>query len=146
MILSHKTEVCVADGRKLLLLVNDGDAKFPDLRVIREDEYEAERNRDISSSPPGRVFQSGDARRSSYEEADFKQLAEDQFAADAAEILNKRALANSFDKLIIVAPPKTLGEMRQHYHKVLAGRIVGEIAKEATNRPPDWIASMIADA
>ena len=146
MILQHKTEICVADGRKLLLLVNEGDTKFPDLQVIREEEQELLRDRELSSDRPGRSFQSFGARRSSYEETDFKQLAEDRFAADVADILKKRALSGKTERLIVIAPPATLGEMRKHYHKEVADRIVAEIAKEATNLPPDAIAAMVEAA
>lgn len=146
MILQHKTEICVADGRKLLLLVNEGDTKFPDLQVIREETQELLPDRELSTDRPGRSFQSVGARRSSYEETDFKQLAEDRFAAEVADILKKRALGGKTDRLIIIAPPATLGEMRKHYHKEVADRIIAEIAKEATNLPPDAIAAMVEAA
>ncbi|NKB16570.1 MAG: host attachment protein [Sphingomonadales bacterium] len=143
MLLPHKTEVCVADGRKLLLLVNEGDAKFPDLQVIRVEEQDNPPDRVQSTDRPGRSFNSMSNHRSAYAETDFQQLAEDRFAADAADILRKRALANRFDKLVVIAPPSTLGEMRKKYHKEVEARIVGEIAKEATNLPPEGIAAMI---
>lgn len=143
MLLQSRTEVCVADGQKLLLLVNAGDAKFPDLQVIRLVEQDNPPNREQASDRPGRVFNSMGDRRSGYEETDFQQLAEDNFAAGVAEILKRRALENRYEKLIVIAPPRTLGELRRHYHKVVAERIVAEIAKEATNLPPDAIAAMI---
>ena len=132
MILQHKTEICVADGRKLLLLVNEGDTKFPDLQVIREETQELLPDRELSTDRPGRSFQSVGARRSSYEETDFKQLAEDRFAAEVADILKKRALGGKTERLIIIAPPATLGEMRKHYHKALSAVLKGEIAKDLT--------------
>ena len=33
---------------------------------------------------------------------------------------------------IIVAPPKTLGEMRKHYHKEVSQRLSGELDKDLT--------------
>lgn len=146
MILHHKTEICVADGRKLLLLVNAGDDRFPDLQVIHAEEHDNPPDRYQSTDRPGRSFQSADSRRSAYSETDFQQLSEDRFATEVTAILNKRALANCFDALVVIAPPKTLGEMRQHYHKQVESRIVREIAKEATNLSPDDIAAMIAAA
>jgi protein required for attachment to host cells len=146
MLLAHNTEVCVADGRKLLLLVNAGDTRAPDLQVIRQEEQSLGPNRDLSTDRPGRTFNSADSRRSGYEETDFKQLAEERFAIEAAAILNTRALAGMFDKLIVIATPRTLGEMRPRYHKELSTRIIAEIAKEATNLSPDGIARMIAEA
>jgi protein required for attachment to host cells len=72
---------------------------------------------------------------SAYEDTDFHQLEEDRFAADTAELLKKRALRNDFDNLIIVAPPRSLGELRKHYHKEVERRISGEIAKDLTRHP-----------
>jgi protein required for attachment to host cells len=59
----------------------------------------------------------------------------DQGTDQPADMLKKKALANAFDKLIVVAPPKTLGELRKHYHKEVEARIAGEVAKDLTNMP-----------
>ena len=146
MELAHKTEVCVVDGEKLLLLVNEGDDEFPDLQVIRKEKQDNPSDEEQSANKRGRVFQSGGPGRSAYSDTDFHQLAEDRFAADAADILYKRAHSGKFDKLIVVAPPKTLGELRQSYHKSVEQKLVGEIDKEATNLPPDQIAEMVKGA
>ena len=53
-------------------------------------------------------------------------------AKQAAEEVNRRALANDFDALAIIAPPKTLGELRKQLHKQAARRVVCEIPKEMT--------------
>jgi protein required for attachment to host cells len=73
-------------------------------------------------------------------------LEETRFAADAADMLKKRALANEFDKLLIVAPASTLGELRKHYHKEVEARLVGEIAKDLTNHPVDQIEKIISES
>ena len=70
--------------------------------------------------------------RSSYEETDFHQLEEDRWAKSTAEEVNKRALSNDFDALAIVAPPRTLGELRKKLHKEAERRVVCEIPKEMT--------------
>ena len=81
------------------------------------------------------IFASNGAGRSAYEETDWHQLEEDRFAAETAELLRKRALSNDFESLIIVAPPKTLGELRKHYHKEVEKRLAGEVAKDLTGHP-----------
>ena len=43
------------------------------------------------------------------------------------------------DRLVVVAPPHTLGELRKHYHKEVASRIIEEINKDLTGRPIDEI-------
>ena len=47
-------------------------------------------------------------------------------------MLNKRVLDGKIEALIVIAAPRTLGELRRHYHKALAAVLVGEIAKELT--------------
>ena len=37
--------------------------------------------------------------------------------------------------LIVVAPPKTLGELRKHYHKEVTSRLKGELDKDLTGHP-----------
>ena len=69
-----------------------------------------------------------------------------RFAASAAEMLKKRALRNEFSQLVVVAPPKTLGELRKHYHKEVSSRLLGEISKDLSNRPTDEIEKILAES
>jgi protein required for attachment to host cells len=130
----HNSVVVVADGKKMLFFRNEGDAAFPKLQVERKRETTDAKDRDQKTDSPGRAFGVG-AGRSAYEEVDFHQLEEDRFAADTAEMLRKRALKNEFESLIIVAPPRTLGELRKHYHKEVEKRLAGEVPKDLTGHP-----------
>src|SRR3546814_9690032 len=46
--------------------------------------------------------------------------------------LNAAALEQSYDRLILVAPAKTLGDLRQALSKEAAARIGGELTKDLT--------------
>ena len=135
----HDAFVVVADGRKMLFFRNDGDADYPNLVVERVREQDNPPDRDQSTDAPGTAFSSVGTGRSSYEETDFHQLEEDRFAAQTAELLKKRALANDYESLIVVAPPRTLGELRKHYHKEVSDRLIGELDKDLTGHPVDKI-------
>ncbi|MBD8471755.1 MULTISPECIES: host attachment family protein [Sphingomonas] len=135
MDLPHKSVVMVADGRKMLFLRNEGDAAFPNLVVEEAVEQENPATRDQATDSAGRASSPQGAAQSSVEPTDFHQIEEDRFAADAAELLKTRALKNDFDSLVIVAPPRTLGEMRKHYHKAVSSRLAGELAKDLTGHP-----------
>ena len=132
--------VLVADGRKMLFLRNSGDALAPNLTVEHAAEQDNPADRDQKTDQAGRAastrggggFAAGGGTMG---ETDFHQQEEDRFAADAAEILKKRALANDYESLIIIAPPKTLGELRKHYHKEVSDRLTGELAKDLTGHP-----------
>lgn len=143
----HNSCILVADGRKMLLFRNEGDGEFPNLAMERKRVDDNPPDREQGTDTPGRAFtaagsprtgaavNAGANNRSAYEETDFHQLEEDRFAADAAEMLNRRALRQDFDSLVVVAPPKTLGELRKHYHKEVEKRLVAEVPKDLTNVP-----------
>ena len=143
----HNTFVVVADGKKMLFLRNEGDAEYPKLEVERKVEHEDPEDRELKTDEPGSTFDaSGGAGRSSYEEVDFHQLEEDRFAHETAEMLKRRALRNEFDSLIVVAPPRTLGELRKHYHKEVEKRLAGEVAKDLTGHPVPEIEKILQAA
>ena len=136
--------VVVADGKKMLFFRNEGDAEFMKLEVERKREQDNPATRDQKTAEAGRAFPSSGPGHHAYSETDFHQLEEDRFAAETAEILKKRALNNDFDSLIVVAPPRTLGELRKHYHKEVEKRLSGEIAKDLTGHPVEQIEKIIA--
>ena len=133
MRLPHDALVLVADGRKMLFLRNHGDGEQIDLRVESHREQVNPPDRDQKSDAPGTGNPRFGIGRDTYEEVDFHQLAEDRFAGEATEMLRRRALANDFDALLVVAPPRTLGELCKHYHKDVATRLIGELDKDLTN-------------
>jgi protein required for attachment to host cells len=112
MEIPHDAFVAVADGEKMLLFRNQGDSDFPHLILVEQDEQESLANSELRRDVPGRSFSSVGPGRSAYDEAESRQIGEDRFAMATAEMLNRRALGNEFESLIIVAPPRTLGELR----------------------------------
>ncbi|RHW17136.1 host attachment protein [Sphingomonas gilva] len=146
MLLPHKSFVVVADGRKMLFFRNEGDAMHPNLVVERVREQENPDASEQGTDTPGRTFASNGAGRSAYEETDWHQLEEDRFAAETAELLKKRALRNDYESLVVVAPPKTLGELRKHYHKEVSGRLTAELDKDLTGHPVEQIERILAAA
>jgi len=75
---------------------------------------------------------------------DGRRLAEDNFAAATAAFLNKLSRDGTIEYLVVVSDPRTLGEMRKHFHHDLKGKIIGELAKDFSQRPLEDIASLIA--
>ena len=49
-----------------------------------------------------------------------------------AEMLNRGVLAGKVKALVVIADPRTLGELRKEYHKSLEAVLVGEIPKDLT--------------
>lgn len=137
MTLPADTLVLVADGRKALFLRNHGDQRQIDLRTASHRERDDRKDSDIktdaagqSPAPAGTGLAGG-----TMGEPDFHQQEEDRFARDLAEKINAMALARAFDALVVVAPARTMGELRPLWHKETTARLVGEHVKEMTDRP-----------
>ena len=61
-------------------------------------------------------------------------LNEDAHAAAVVGWLNQRATSGEIKHLVVVAPPRTLGEMRRHCDKQLEAILLGEAHKELMGR------------
>ncbi|MEG8041751.1 host attachment family protein [Sphingomonas sp. LR59] len=135
MHLPHNSVVLVADGRKMLFLRNEGDNTDFNLVVEKAQEHVNPATRDQATDAAGRASSPRGGVQSSVEPTDFHHLEEDRFATEAADFLKIRALKNDYESLIVVAPPKTLGELRKHYHKEVSSRLTGELDKDLTGHP-----------
>lgn len=141
--LRNETWVLVADGEKALFLVNEGDEDYPVLRVRHEELQDNPPNRELAANRPGRQKESTSAARSAYEDTDWHQLNKERFADHLAEMLYERAHRGRFDRIVLVAPPKILAELREKMHKEVADRVVGEVPKTLTNHPLDEIEKIL---
>lgn len=139
----HNSVILVADGRKSLFFRNEGDADFPNLGVVEHETHPNPAHHEQASDLAGRA--SG-TLGSSMEEVDFHQQAEDRFAAEIAAMLKERALRNEYDALVVVAPPRTLGELRKHYHSEVEKRLVAELPKDLVNLPVPEIEKILQAA
>jgi protein required for attachment to host cells len=66
---------------------------------------------------------------------DPQRYAEYAFARDLSDHLEKAANEHRFDRLVLVAAPKALGDLRDLLPKTVHGKIVAEIDKDLTNIP-----------
>ena len=143
MLIPHQALVLVADGRKFLLLRNAGDFRDPVLVFEGNGEKENPPTQGYGTDAPGRSASYGNAR-SAMEQTDFHQLEEDRFASDVAGLLERLATAGDFEKLIVVAPPRTLAALRKRFSRTLGQRIMAEVAKDLTNHPVAEIAAILS--
>ena len=143
MLIPQDTLVLVGDGRKAMFLRNKGGAGHPDLVTIRVMEQSNPPNREQGTDRPGRYSGPDRTTRSATEETDWHRQAEDRFAVEVAEFLYKRAHEHQFERLIVVAPPRTLGTMRQAFHKEVTAKITAEIPKDLTTHALADIARLL---
>jgi protein required for attachment to host cells len=102
---------------------------------------------EITAAPPASAHSGSGARHhTGSANPDGRRLDEDDFAAATAAFLNKLSLDGTIKHLVVVSDPRTLGEMRKHFHRDLRDKIMGEFAKDFSRHPLEDIASLIADA
>jgi protein required for attachment to host cells len=130
--LPHDTWVLVADGEKALFMRNEGDAKYPNLEVVREVHEENPATREQGTDRPGRLSDGPSAHHSAVADTDWHAIGKERFADDIAERLYAMAHRGDFEHIVLVAPPPVLGEMRKKLHKEVEARVVGEVAKTLT--------------
>ncbi len=131
----HKAHVALVDGERFVLLRNEGQIFEPKLSKVSEP------NLDPTNFSAGVKHQDSASQMSG--NTDLNELAH---GAAAAEWLNSKAIAGEFEELVVIADPKTLGEMRRHYHVELEKRLVGELDKALTHEPLDRIEKVLANA
>lgn len=135
MRLPKNAHVAVVDGTRFVMMRNEGAPLEPKLGKAQEIDVDA------TNFSAGVKHQDDAGQRTG--NTDLNELAH---ATAAAEWLNQKAIGNEIADLVVIADPKTLGEMRRHYHTELEKRLAGEIAKTMTNEPADRIAQAIAKA
>ena len=135
MKLHTNAHVALVDGEHFVLMRNIGAAFEPRL------EQAAKPDLDATNFSAGVRHQDSAGQRTGA--TDLNELAH---GAAAAEWLNAKAVAGEIEELLVIADPKTLGEMRRHYHKALQSRLVGELAKDLSGLPPRAVEQAIAAA
>jgi protein required for attachment to host cells len=143
-VIPHNSLVLVGDGQKALFLRNKGSAFEVDLVVEQILEQDNPATREQGTDRPGRATASPGVARSAMEQADWHHIAKERFANDIAKALYHHAHAKLFDRLIIVAPPKILGQLRKSFHAEVIDRIAAEIPKELTSHPVSEIGKLVA--
>ena len=143
MRIDAKTWVVVADGERALVLENVGTAAHPDLRVISAEVQENPPTREQGTDRPGRYAGPG-GRRESVEESDWHRFAKEAFARRLAARLDEAAAAGRFGSLILVAPPRTVGTLRDELSDRVRKTVAAEVAKDYTHHPVPEIERLLA--
>lgn len=100
---------------------------------------------DILSDKPGRSFESiGATRHAVSPRSDPERLEEKRFAHEIAERLDTEARNASFERLIVVAPPTMLGDLRQALTPRLTHLLGATLDKDLTKTPEAKLAAHLA--
>ena len=94
-------------------------------------------SREIASDRPGRTFDRGGQGRHAMEPStDPARHAQEEFARDIVRLLDEKRESRSFERLVVVAPPQFLGDLRSLMSQQLQAAISAEIAKDLSKLPP----------
>ena len=127
--------VVVCDGRKALILTNSGDAVFPNLQTKETHEQVNPKTSEQGADRPGRVHESASARRSAVAQTDFHDQHEHDFVVTLAERLDEAVSGGETKSLIVVAPPRALGMLRDAYSPPVLKAVRMKIAKDYVKMP-----------
>ena len=123
MLLPHGAVVALVDGKKFELYRNSGNEAQPELTVLQSPKLDTHNH-------------SGASHHSSAGNHADHLVAEDAHAIAATEWLNSQVLGHKIESLVVIASPRTLGEMRQHYHKQTQRAVIVELAKDLNGKQP----------
>lgn len=133
MKIPHNAQIAIANGERFLLMRNAGQPFEPKLEKVEELDLL------LTNFSAGVRHQDPAGQRNG--STDIDELAH---GAAIAEWLNKRALKGELGDIVVAADPRTLGQIRQHYHKETEARVVGEVDKDLTNLPLPEIEKALA--
>jgi len=132
----HDALVFIGDGRKALFLRNAGDEDFPNFKTEHVFVDDNPPTREQGSDRPGRAFKrAGTNLRSSVEDTDWHELEQHRFAHRVAAAMEQVVRERNTKALVVVAPPRTLADLRSAFHSDVKHRIIAEIDKDLTKHP-----------
>jgi protein required for attachment to host cells len=136
--------VVVADGARALILENVGDKLYPDLWTKEVYKQDDPKSSELGTDKPGRAFNSVGNRRSAMEQTDWHDQAEQRFLTKLAERLDKAVQLDEIKSLVLVAPPRALGLLRQQMSARVREALRVEIEKDYVKMPVEEIAKHLA--
>lgn len=131
-----RTWVLIADGRRARVFESMG--KGTGLTAVQDMALDTELppSRELGTDRPGRSFESvGSTRHALESESDPHRERKRQFAHRVAGLVHERLAANSFDRLVVVAPPVTMGDLRAALSHQVKAVTAAELVADLTRTP-----------
>jgi protein required for attachment to host cells/ribosome-associated translation inhibitor RaiA len=94
-------------------------------------------SRDERSDRPSRAFAVGKARGAVEPRHDYNKLAKHNFTREVAGTLDAACADRRYDRLVLVAPPRSLGELRELLSERVQASLAHEVPKNLTKLGPD---------
>lgn len=141
-----KTWVVVADGAHARIFLNEG----PGTGLVPALDHNLVGNRlqshEMGSDRPGVSFSSaGPGRRAMSPPTDPHEHAEHTFIKRVAKAIKEGLDAHAFEQLVLVAPPKALGDLRDSIDPQAAKLIKADLNKDLTHLTPHQLGEHLHD-
>lgn len=130
------TWIVIADGAQARIVLNDGPGRG--VKPGPDVEFAAANipGRDIMADRPGRTFDSsGQGRHAKEPRSDPREVEQNKMLRELTKFLEQEAKKDSYDRLVIVAPPRALGSLRSGFSAQVRARVTGELDKDLTQVP-----------
>jgi protein required for attachment to host cells len=104
---------------------------------------------DILADKPGRASSSvGNGRSALEPQTDWHRFEKHKFAREMAKVLDAAAANKAFDRLILIAPPATLGDLRTELgdqtRKLVSAELAKDLTRHAEQELPQHLAEILA--
>jgi protein required for attachment to host cells len=143
--LKHNARVLVTDGGRAIVFRNTGEVGKPRLEQFKVYAHDNPPTRELGTDKPPRSNNLSGSR-STIEQTDFHQQAEDRFVQQIAQDMDQDLKAGEFEELIVVAPPVALGVYRKAASAKLQQATVAEINKDLTKHAAADVAEIVVKA
>jgi protein required for attachment to host cells len=143
---SERTWVVIADGAHAKVL--QFTPEKPTLDAVEDIAFKIDLppTHDLVSDHPGRVFEShGHASHAKAPRSDPHRELKRDLAHKIAGALQMSLADQRYDKLVLVAPPTTLGDLREALAKSVRACVTAELAKDLVKLPASELQDHLAD-
>ena len=139
------TWILVGDGSKATVLRSEGWGSGLTPVLHGENPAGAKPTRELGADRPGRGHnRTGTGRHGLEPRVEWQEHEKHQFARRLADILDDAVKARKFDRLVLVAPPKVLGDLRTALGEPTRRRVTAEIDKDLTHLPVPQLVEQLA--
>ncbi|MDF2577952.1 MAG: Host attachment protein [Chlamydiales bacterium] len=133
--------VLVADGERAKVFKREGRT-LVHIGSTHHMEEDVTLHKDKGKHRPGRTLQRVSAVPHTYAtHTDWHRFEKAAFAKEIAKIINHSS--SDFERLTVIAPPQTLGELRQHLDDMVMKKVDKQIPRDVTKMATDDILEYI---
>ena len=140
-----KIWIVAADSTRARIFEAQSQAELKEIETLTHGEGRLQ-EQELQSDRPGRTFDSrGDGRHAYVQETDPKVNEAQRFARAVVDYLEQGRNDHRYERLLLVAAPAFLGQLRESMHAPLAKTVSASVAKNVVTLSPGEIRQHLPD-